>query len=63
MNETRARYTMGEVPPHSVSLPEGREDPITCAADISGVPSPLGEKDRMRGDFAKHSTGSGERRR
>ncbi len=27
------------------------------AADISGVPSPLGEKDRMRGDSVKHPTG------
>jgi len=48
----------GEVPPHSVSLPKGREDPRTSAADNSGVPSPLGEKDRMRGDFAEGSTGS-----
>ncbi len=44
-------------PPHSVSLPKGREDPITSAAANSSVPSPLGEKDRMRGDFAKQSTG------
>ncbi len=42
---------LGEVPPHSVSLPEGREDPGILAADNSRVPSPLGEKDRMRGDF------------
>ena len=39
-----------QVPPHSVSLPEGREDARTLAAGSSGVPSPLGEKDRMRGD-------------
>jgi hypothetical protein len=44
-------------PPHSVSLPKGREDPRTRAAQNSGVPSPLGEKDRMRGDSVKHSTG------
>jgi SAM-dependent MidA family methyltransferase len=42
-------FEVGEVPPHSVSLPEGREDPGITAADISCVPSPLGEKDRMRG--------------
>jgi hypothetical protein len=36
-------------PPHSVSLPKGREDARTSAAGGSGVPSPLGEKDRMRG--------------
>ena len=45
-------------PPHSVSLPKGREDPINRDAANSGVPSPLGEKDRMRGDFAKPSTGT-----
>ena len=39
-------------PPHSVSLSKGREDPRTHAAAYSGVPSPLGEKDRMRGDSA-----------
>ncbi len=39
-------------PPHSVSLPKGREDPRILAADNSSVPSPLGEKDRMRGDFS-----------
>jgi release factor glutamine methyltransferase len=43
-------------PPHSVSLPRGREDPRTHAAAYSGVPSPLGEKDRMRGDSASYST-------
>ncbi|MGO9486150.1 MAG: AAA family ATPase, partial [Rhodomicrobium sp.] len=46
----------GEVPPHSVSLPKGREDARIPAAAGSRVPSPLGEKDRMRGDFAKQST-------
>ncbi len=47
----------GRRPPHSVSLPEGREDPITGAAGNSRVPSPLGEKDRMRGDSAKQPRG------
>jgi uncharacterized protein len=47
-----------KVPPHSVSLPKGREDPRITAAGSSGVPSPLGEKDRMRGDFAIQSGGS-----
>ena len=46
-----------EVPPHSVSLPKGREDAGIPDAASSGVPSPLGEKDGMRGDFANHSTG------
>ncbi len=45
-------------PPHSVSLPKGREDARTSAAGYSGVPSPLGEKDRMRGASAKQSTAS-----
>jgi len=40
-----------EAPPHSVSLPEGREAPRTTLGGNSGVPSPLGEKDRTRGDF------------
>ena len=52
-------------PPHSVSLPKGREDARTSAADNSSVPSPLAagaelerqarpsrEKDRMRGDLS-----------
>ncbi len=38
-----------EVPPHSVSLPEGREDPRNILGENYSVPSPLGEKDRMRG--------------
>ena len=49
------RFELGskgmQVPPHSVSLPKGREDARTILGDNSGVPSPLGEKDRMRGDF------------
>ncbi len=40
-----------KVPPHSVSLPKGREDARTSAADNSGVPSPLREKGSMRGHF------------
>ncbi len=42
---------LGEVPPHSVSLPEGREDPINRAAAGSSVPSPLGERAGVRGRF------------
>jgi hypothetical protein len=38
-------------PPHSVSLPKGREDARITAEAVFSVPSPLGEKDRMRGDF------------
>src|SRR5262249_1607763 len=36
-------------PPHSVSLPKGREDAGSGLGENSGVPSPLGEKDRMKG--------------
>ncbi len=39
-------------PPHSVSLPTWREDPRIPAAGSYSVPSPLGEKDRMRGDLS-----------
>ena len=46
-----ASFGEGEVPPHSVSLPEGREDPRTILGENYSVPSPLGEKDRMRGHF------------
>jgi NADH dehydrogenase [ubiquinone] 1 alpha subcomplex assembly factor 7 len=49
---------LGEVPPHSVSLPEGREDPRTIRSENSGVPSPFGEKDRMRGDFPNPEDGA-----
>ena len=51
------RFELREVPPHSVSLPEGREDARILAAGNSSVPSPLGGKDRMRGDSATPSTG------
>ena len=37
--------------------PRGEASARTSAADSSAVPSPLGEKDRMRGDLAKQSTG------
>ncbi len=40
---------LGEVPPHFVSPPGGRDDPRILAEISSRVPSPLGEKDRMRG--------------
>ena len=49
---------LGEVPPHSVSLPEGREDPRTVLGESYSVPSPLGEKDRMRGDFTNLEDGA-----
>ncbi len=46
--------------PLTLSLsPRGERTAGTSAAASSGVPSPLGEKDRMRGDFAKYSTGFG----
>jgi heme exporter protein A len=38
-------------PPHPNPLPKGRGSLAT--ADNSGVPSPLGEKDRMRGDSSE----------
>jgi ATP-dependent helicase/nuclease subunit B len=37
-----------QVPPHSVSLPEGREDAVRSAA---AAPSPLGERVGVRGSF------------
>ncbi len=40
-----------EVPPHPVLLPEGRRDPRILAEGSSSVLSPLGERDRVRGDF------------
>ncbi len=40
-----------EVPPHSVSLPKGRENARNTLGENSGVPSPLGEKGRMRGSL------------
>ncbi len=48
----------GEVPPHPVLLPVGRRDACTSRSGNSGVRSPLGERDRVRGDFVKHSTRS-----
>jgi pimeloyl-ACP methyl ester carboxylesterase len=48
---------LAEVPPHSVSLAEGREDVRTILDENSRVPSPLGEKDRMRGDLAPNLKG------
>ena len=41
----------GEVPPHPVLLPEGRRDACTSRCGNSGVLSPLGERDRVRGGF------------
>ncbi len=40
-----------EVPPHPGPLPEGRGSARILAADNSRVLSPLGERDRVRGDF------------
>ncbi|MGO9485555.1 MAG: cysteine desulfurase family protein [Rhodomicrobium sp.] len=48
---------LGSRPPHPVLLPEGRRDARILAEDSSGVLSPLGERDRVRGDFAQHSSG------
>ena len=40
-----------EVPPHPVLLPEGRRNPGITRSENSRVLSPLGERDRVRGDF------------
>jgi error-prone DNA polymerase len=46
-----------EVPPHSVSLPKGREDPRTTLRLVESTaapsPSPLGERAGVRGSSAK----------
>ena len=55
----RIRLNASAEDPLTLSLSQGREDARILAAGSSGVPSPLGEKDRMRGDFVKHSTGFG----
>ena len=41
---------LGEVPPHPVLLPEGRRYTRTIRSENSRVLSPLGERDRVRGD-------------
>ncbi len=41
----------GKSAPHSVSLPGGREDARTIPGETSSAPSPLGGKDRMRGNL------------
>jgi NADH dehydrogenase [ubiquinone] 1 alpha subcomplex assembly factor 7 len=51
-------FELGEVPPHPVLLPEGRRDAITLAEDSSRVLSPLGERDRVRGDFTHLEDGA-----
>ena len=43
----------GERPPHPNPLPKGRGSAYPNGGS-SGVPSPLGEKDRMRGSFSAH---------
>jgi release factor glutamine methyltransferase len=49
-------------PPHPSPLPKGRGGRscvlLPKVKDNSGVPSPLGEKDRMRGDFATSPSAS-----
>ncbi len=45
-------------PPHPVLLPEGRRDARTIRSEDSSVLSPLGERDRVRGDAVKPSTGT-----
>ncbi len=49
-----ARHLLSKVPPHPNPLPEGRGGmscgPLPEGRGSSGFPSPLGEKDRMRGD-------------
>ena len=45
----------GERPPHPSPLPSGRGSP--AAAVVKASPRPNGERDRVRGDFEKHSTG------
>ncbi len=44
-------FELGEVPPHPVLLPEGRRNPRNARSASSRVLSPLGERDRVRGDF------------
>ncbi len=46
-----------QVPPHPVLLPEGRRDARNSLGGNSSVLSPLGERDRVRGNSATHSTG------
>ena len=46
-----ASFGEGEVPPHPVLLPEGRRDPGITRSESYRVLSPLGERDRVRGDF------------
>jgi NADH dehydrogenase [ubiquinone] 1 alpha subcomplex assembly factor 7 len=40
-----------QVPPHPGLLPEGRRDAVRSSPAGTGVLSPLGERDRVRGDF------------
>ncbi len=48
---------LAEVPPHPVLHPEGRRDPRILVEDSSSVLSPLGERDRVRGDSASNLKG------
>jgi adenosylcobyric acid synthase len=45
-----ASFGEGEVPPHPVLLPEGRRDAGITRSESYRVLSPLGERDRVRGD-------------
>jgi SAM-dependent MidA family methyltransferase len=44
-------FELAEVPPHPVLLPEGRRNPRNDRSASYRVLSPLGERDRVRGDF------------
>jgi adenosylcobyric acid synthase len=46
-----ASFGEGEAPPHPALLPEGRRDAGIPHSASSRVLSPLGERDRVRGDF------------
>ena len=45
-----ASFEEGKVPPHPVLLPEGRRDARITRGENSGVLSPPGERDRVRGN-------------
>ena len=58
MSETRSGNYIGEVPLILSLSPRG-EGTLELPAAEFGVLSPLGERDRVRGEFAKHSAGIG----
>jgi hypothetical protein len=57
MNYILSGGVIRQVPPHPSPLPEGRGSARTIRGVNSGVLSPLGERDRVRGDSVKRSTG------